>query len=75
MGQHPPQSPTLVGWSDIHLSNYHLSIRTLYTLTPNYLVLQVLFKSSTVGTINTWQLMMVEKCFGRRENDSLERNF
>ena len=31
---HPP----LVGWSDIHLSNYHLSIRAQFTITTYYLM-------------------------------------
>ena len=33
-GSHPP----LVGWSDIHLSNYHLSIRAQFTITTYYLM-------------------------------------
>ena len=36
-----PTHPPLVGWSDIHLSNYHLSIRDQFTITTYYLVLRI----------------------------------
>ena len=37
----PTHRPPLVGWSDIHLSNYHLSIRDQFTITTYYLVLRI----------------------------------
>ena len=49
-GRHPP-TPCRMGWSDIHLSNYHLSIRAQFTITT-WWCFNPLWRRSTALQIN-----------------------